>query len=155
MLISALTRKPLRRRRRRRRRATKMAEAQDTRSLIPGKRGCDRGGAGPHLGFADFLGSPVTPSPSSTSPSSACTRPSSLSRRFCVQSHGPGTKAVFVLSQQTPICLVFNMRDSRPTEKLLQFTCETSLISFFSVLMFILSLLPNSSWCFNCIFSNS
>ena len=38
---------------------------------------------------------------------------------------------------------------------MLQFTCETSLISFFSVLMFILSLLPNSSWCFNCIFSNS
>ena len=91
-----------------------MAEAQDTRSLIPGKRGCDRGKAEPHLGFADFLGSPVTPSPSSTSPSSACTRPSSLSRRFCVQSHGPGTKAVFVLSEQTHQSVLFyNMRDSR------------------------------------------
>ena len=72
-----------------------MAEAQGTRSLIPGKRGCDRGGAGPHLGFADFLGSPVTPSLSSTSPSSACTQPSSLSQRFFVQSHGPEQKGAF------------------------------------------------------------
>ena len=38
MLISALTRKPLRRRMRRRR----ARKAQGTRSLIPGKGGCDR-----------------------------------------------------------------------------------------------------------------
>ena len=80
------------------RRATKMAEAQGTRSLIPGKRGGDgyRDRVGqPHLGFFDFSGSPVTPSPSSTSPSSACTQPSSLSQRFFVQSHGPEQKGAF------------------------------------------------------------
>ena len=94
MLISALTRKPLRRRRMRRAR-----KAQGTRSLIPGKSGCDTGwgckaARTSHLGFFDFLGSPVTPSLSSTSPSSACTQPSSLSQRFSVQSHGPGIKAL-------------------------------------------------------------
>ena len=98
MLISALTRKPLRRRRVRRAR-----KAQGTRSLIPGKSGCDTGwgckaARTSHLGFFDFLGFPVTPSPSSTSPSLACTQPSSLSQTFSAQSHGPGTKTLFVFS---------------------------------------------------------
>ena len=139
------------------RRARKMAEAQGTRSLIPVKGGCVTGTRQELLtlvsltfwGFL-WLHLPLPP----------LLLQLVLGLHLCLEGFAFSLMALgqrqflYFLNKHTKLSC-FNMWNLRPTEKMLQFTCETSLISFFSVLMFILSLLPNSSWCFNCIFSNS
>ena len=157
MLISALTRKPLRRRKMRRRRTRK---AQGTRSLIPGKKvarvtGTTRGGSCKNFSpwflwlFGVSCDSISLFHLSFFSLYSAFIFVSKVFRSVS----WPWDKDTFcTLSTDNSIHLLFftSLGQTR-----MAYTCETSLISFFSVLIFIFSLLPSSSWCFSCIFSNS